>query len=110
MLGLTTSTYTKRYKNVRNFDYVNKQLADARLSALGNQNEQPINSQNMEIHDPKEYHLRISALIRKKEELWSVKLGTIGTAAQRIKLIPGATTLKSAPYRAGTISRKLEEC
>lgn len=53
MLGITTTTYTKRDKNVRDVETVNKHLADARLVVLGNQDEQTITSENMEIHAPK---------------------------------------------------------
>lgn len=47
MLRMTTTTYTKRDKNVRDVDTVNKQLADARIAALGNLDEQPITSENV---------------------------------------------------------------
>lgn len=65
MLWITTTWYKKREKNVGHVYIVNQHLADARLAALGNQDEEPISSENVEIQAPKEYHSRIRALLRK---------------------------------------------
>lgn len=55
MLGITeTDTkYRKCNKNVGDIDTVNQHLPDARLAALGDKDEVPITSENMERHAPK---------------------------------------------------------
>lgn len=67
MIGLTTTMYTKRCKNVCDTDPVNKHLGNERIAELGTQDEEPITSENVEIHAAKEYHPRIRTLLRKYE-------------------------------------------
>lgn len=52
MLGITESDtkYRKRDKNIRDIDTVNQNLADERLAALGDENDVPITSGNVEVH------------------------------------------------------------
>lgn len=52
---------TRSTKNVRNVDTVDKHIADARLATVGNQDGEPIKSENVEINSLKEYHQRIRA-------------------------------------------------
>lgn len=49
MLVITESDtkYHKRHKNVRNVDTVKKHLTDAKLAALGDDNEEPKTSENV---------------------------------------------------------------
>lgn len=56
-------------KNVRDVDNVNQHLVDTRVATLGNLDEEPITSENVEIHSPKEYHPRVRTLLRKNEEI-----------------------------------------
>lgn len=83
MWGVTESSTKdlKHAENSRNVDTVNKEclftvsrcnFADARLVALGIQDEIPITFENVEIHSPKEYHSLIRALLRKHEHLWYI--------------------------------------
>lgn len=109
MLEISTTTYTKRDKNVRDVDTVNKHLADARLATLGNQEEITITSENVEIHAPKEYHPRVRALLHKHEDLWSGELRNPHGTNLRIDLIPGTTPFKYAPYGAGQKACEPEE-
>lgn len=52
-------------KTLCDTDPVNKHLTDARLDALGNQDEEPNTSENVEIHDPKEYHTQSTMKTRR---------------------------------------------
>lgn len=101
--------YNKHDKNVLDVYTVNKHLIDAILAALGNQEEGPIASENVETHPPKEYHPHIRELPRKHEDLCSEKVGNIHATSHRMDLIPGTRTFNSAPYLAGSKERELEE-
>lgn len=71
MLGITKSDtkYRKRDKYVCGIDTVKPHFTDARLEVLGDKDEVPISSENVELHAPKVFHPRISALLRKHEHL-----------------------------------------
>lgn len=71
-------------------DTVKKHLADVRLAAPSNQDEENITSENLEIQAPKEYHSGIRALLGKHGHLWSGKLEHIHATTHRIDLIIGA--------------------
>lgn len=109
MRGITTTTDTKRYKNVSDVDNVNNHRTDARLAALGNEEEERITSESMEIYASKDYYPCIRAVLRKHENLWSGKLGNILSTSHRIDLITGARPSKSAPYRTVPKAHELDE-
>lgn len=86
ILGLTTTKYKNRDKNVRDCDTVNKHIASAKVAALSNQDEQPIASENMKNYAPKNYHTSIRALLRKNKYLWLGKRGNIRATTHLIGL------------------------
>lgn len=66
LLGITTTTSRKHEKT--KMKLIPKiLLAVAALVELGNREEEPINSENVEIYALKEFHLRIRALLREQK-------------------------------------------
>lgn len=101
--------YRKSDKIVRDIDNVNQHLAVARLATIGDKDEVPITSENVEIYVLKEFHPRIRALLQKNGHQWCGNLGHIHATTHRINLVSGVKQFKAAPYRAGQTSGKLAE-
>lgn len=108
ILCITETKYTKRYKNIGDLYTINKHLADSMLPTLGKDDQEPIASENLEIHAPNKLHHPIRALLHKHEDIWSGKLGNISATTHRIDLVPGTRPFKSAPYCARQNFREFE--
>ena len=111
MLGIAEADnmYRKRDYNAKDINLINQHLADAREAILGEDAEEPITADTVELGVDEKLQPEIRKMLRKHEHLWSGKLGKISVAQHHINLIPGARPFKSAPYRAGPKTRELEE-
>lgn len=111
MQGITESDteHVKRDKKFYDVETVNKHLFDVRVAALRPQDEVHTNSENVEIHSPKEYHSHICSIPWKQDDICSRQVNHINNNKHSIYLTPAARRFKSALYHAGPKERELEQ-
>ena len=84
-------------------------MADQREANHGVREETPITAETVELDVDKAHHKNIRRMLRKHEIFWDGMIGEINITKHSIDLIPGARPFKSAPYRDGPKTRKIEQ-
>lgn len=99
--------FWKRHDDAKYIDKNNKQLADQRTLHMG-KDEKPVTADDISADVSLEKEDAVRAMLRKYEPFCSGQLGEINSTKMYIDLVPDVKPLKSARYRTGLKTRKLE--